>query len=108
MIGSHVLHGVAWASLRLLPPREALRITRTVARLLPRLDAGGAAVTAARLRGGTCLTRSVAVASRLEGASVTIGGAKTDGIFSAHAWVELEGKPLSGQTASTAVIVRLS
>lgn len=108
MIGSHALHGVAWATVRLLTPRKALRVTRFVAALLPTLDANEAAVAAARLRGGTCLTRSLAIASRLPGAAVTIGGSTETGAFSGHAWVELEGRPLSGQTVSEAVLARLS
>jgi len=108
MMGSHALHGFAWAAVRLLQPHEALRATRLAARVLPPLDAAEAATTARRLRGGTCLTRSIAVAARVRGASVTIGGAKEDGVFSGHAWVELEGQPLSGQTVSKAVLVRLT
>jgi hypothetical protein len=47
------------------------------------------------------------IASRVRGATLVIGGAKTVA-FSAHAWVEVEGRPLSGQTASTDVLVRLN
>jgi hypothetical protein len=108
MMGSHLVHGVAWFSTRILPLRAAMDVTRHLGRLLPPLEVQEAPIVASRLRGGTCLTRSIAIAARVPGTSVTIGGAKNAGSFAAHAWVELEGKPLSGQTASKVVLVRLS
>jgi hypothetical protein len=53
------------------------------------------------------LTKSIAIAARMPRSSVVIGGSKETGAFAAHAWVELEGRPLSGQTASNVVMVRL-
>lgn len=108
MIGSHALHGVAWFSVRFLPISTAMRVARDVARVLPPLDRDQAPSVVRRLRGGTCLSRSVAVAARLPGATVAIGGSKISGLFSAHAWVELEGRALSGQTVSNQVLVRLT
>lgn len=107
MIASHLLHGVAWVAVRTRPLSDAFRLTRRAAALLPTLDAHECVEVARRLRGGTCLTRSLTVAARTPGASVAIGGTKNDGVFSAHAWVELEGEPLSGQTTAAGVLVRI-
>ncbi len=107
MIASHLLHGVAWVAVHTRPLSEAFRVTRSVAAFLPTLDADASAEVARRLRGGTCLTRSLTVAARTPGASVAIGGTRTNGAFRAHAWVELEGEPLSGQTTAAGVLVRI-
>ncbi len=106
-MSSHVLHGVAWLSLRALSPLKAMSVTRFAGSFLPRLSKHEASDVAARLRGGTCLTRSMTIASRVRGASLVIGGEKKMGLR-AHAWVEVEGRPLSGQTTLTDVLVRLA
>jgi hypothetical protein len=108
MVASHALHGVAWLTTRWLPVHVAMRVTREAGSLLRPLGKDEATSVAKRLRGGTCLTRSMAVAARVPRSNVVIGGSKEKGAFGAHAWVELEGRPLSGQTASKVVMVRLS
>jgi hypothetical protein len=51
------------------------------------------------LPGSTCLTKSLALARllRKKGAAANVRiGVKTDPSFAAHAWVECDGKPVSG------------
>ena len=107
MIATHALHGFAWVALRCVSPPLAFRLTRDLGRLLPPLPASEIERATRRLRGGTCLTRSLTLAARIPGATVTIGGAKADGVFSAHAWVELEGTAVSGQTSADTILARL-
>lgn len=106
------LHTASRLALRFLRPGPALRLVSALGRLAPRLSRGEAQAYMVRLsRRGTCLSRSLAVASRLPGAKVMIGavpvgyramraafyGARGRDVLQAHAWVELDGRPLEGQ-----------
>lgn len=88
MIVDHFVHAVSCLAVRTLAPRVAKEIVSTLgARLRPLTVVEGERM-ACRLVGGTCLTRSIAVAARVPGARVVIGGRR--GVeFSAHAWVEV-------------------
>ena len=61
-----------------------------VGALLPRLSVDEGRIVAGRLRGGTCLTRSMTVAARVPSARVAIGARRERGTFGAHAWVEFD------------------
>jgi hypothetical protein len=91
------LHGLARISLRALPPGRAFEVVRAVARLLPAIERDeAAAVMADELAGsGTCLSRAIAVASRVRGGSVAIGVShRPPAPFRAHAWVLRMGRPV--------------
>lgn len=91
---SHLLHGFAFLSVRLLPPLRAQRALRAITSVLPPLSREESIGVLRRLRGGSCLTRSMTVAARLSGASVVIGIPRPRSRFGAHAWVEQDGRPL--------------
>jgi hypothetical protein len=57
-------------------------------------------------RQGTCLSRALAVAARLEGGEVVIG-VDARGAVMAHAWVEVEGRPLRAEDPRGGEIARL-
>ncbi len=94
MLLSHVLHGFTFLSVKLLAPMQAQRALNVVAAALPRLTREASGSVLVRLRGGSCLTRSMTVAARLAGASVVIGVPRPGNEFQAHAWVEQDGRPL--------------
>ncbi len=109
MMVDRLLHTVARVAVRLRPPLEAKRIVDAFGQLLPPLSPGKAMRVAHDLEGrGTCLTRALAVASRLRGSEVVLG---TDGPvaprFSAHAWVEHHGAMIGGAPAARYEITRL-
>jgi hypothetical protein len=109
MIVDRLLHTVARIAVRARPPLEAKRIVDAVGRLLPPLSLGTSMRVAQELGGrGSCLTRALAVSSRLPGSEVVLG---TDGVrdrdFSAHAWVEHDGTLVSGAPAARHEMVRL-
>jgi hypothetical protein len=110
MLGSHALHLVAWVALRARSPRTAMRIVDLAGRFLPALDdADAARRVASRLRGGTCLSRAMAVAARLPNAEVVIGvreGGARD--VDAHAWIELGREPIDPTQVAGAEIARLA
>jgi hypothetical protein len=108
MMGSHLLHGLVCASVRVLPLPSTLRLMRALGARLPSFTPAECGEVARHLRGGTCLTRALTLAARTPGAAVVIGGTKVHGAFAAHAWVEVEGTTISGHTASDQVLVRLS
>jgi hypothetical protein len=108
MLGSHALHFVAWVALRARPPKGAKRVVDLAARLLPELDAHAARAAASGLRGGTCLSRALAIAARVPGAEVVIGvreGASR--MVDAHAWVEVDHTPLDPSQVAGQEIARL-
>jgi hypothetical protein len=91
---THFVHLVARATLRWLSPLRAKSITDRIAALVPPLREPSDAQTAMQgLSGsGTCLTRALAVASRLAEAEVVIGLHPASKPFrTAHAWVESNG-----------------
>lgn len=108
MVLSHLLHSIAYVSVRLLPPIRAQRALARVAAALPQLNREQSTQALARLRGGSCLTRSMTVAARLPGASVVIGVPRPGYDFEAHAWVEHEGRALLVSDPKGAEIARFA
>jgi hypothetical protein len=103
------LHIVARAALRLRSPLATKRVTYAVARVLPALTPDEARREARALADagkGTCLSRSLCVASRLKGAEVIIGVGRGNS-FEAHAWVEWNGSPILDEQTITAEVARL-
>jgi hypothetical protein len=97
---NQLLHAVTRAALRVQGPRAAKRTLQSVAQFLPHYSTMREASHALEELGGTgtCLSRSLTVASRLHGAEVVIGvnprlGA---GLF-AHAWLKREDECLDSQ-----------
>jgi hypothetical protein len=85
------LHAVARVALRFQPPIAARRTVDRCGRWLGEFhgldEASDAALTLER--SGSCLSRSLAIASRLPGARVVIGAdPRWTARFTAHAWVE--------------------
>lgn len=111
MIREHFLHVVARAALRALPPLDAKRVVDAAAVPLgryPSLDRARAA--AGTLDGtGTCLSRALTVAARLDGARVVIGvePGRQISMLHAHAWVEIDGAPLRASDPRGEEIARL-
>ena len=94
---TRALHLLARAAVRLQPPLRAKRIVDTLGRVLRPLSGRDEARAHEVMLGlrGTCLTRALAIAARLPGASVVIEAGRRDA-FWAHAWVEYGGEPLAG------------
>ena len=112
MIGAYVLnqllHLGARVALRVAAPLRAKRIVDAAGRFLRPLSSEEASRVASQLerRRGTCLSRSLAVAARLPSSEVVIGSAMVPGQpFSAHAWVECDGKAI-GTTLGQREIAR--
>ena len=106
-VADHLLHAVAWVSLRAVPPQEAYTVVLRAGALLPqRRSTPAVRRAAARLRFGTCLSRAITVAARAPGSEVVIG-VSPPGAFSAHAWVELGGAPLNAEDPIGLEIARL-
>jgi hypothetical protein len=92
MIATHLLHAFVWTTVHVTSPRRAIVLGRAVGGMLPPLSVQQA--SRLNLRGGTCLTRALTVASRVRGARVAIGASTSSAGFRAHAWVETDGVPL--------------
>jgi hypothetical protein len=93
---TRALHALARISIRSARPARARAIVAAAARLLPRLDEERARRALRSLgRRGTCLSRALTIATRLEGARIAIGVHYSTGApLRAHAWVVLNGHPL--------------
>ena len=108
LLSTHALHLGARLVLRFLRPRVAITVVRQCGARLRPLDEGRSLLAARSLRRcGTCLSRSVTVASRLPGSEVAIGVGRDDNGVFAHAWVEVGGRPLSELDVMGEVIARL-
>ena len=103
-----VLHGIAWIAMHVQKPLAAKRTVDLVGRWMPRFRTVDEAREAANSldRQGTCLSRALAVAARLEGGEVVIG-VQAGGPVNAHAWVEVEGRPLRAADPRGGEIARL-
>jgi hypothetical protein len=97
----HTLHVVAYVALRKLPLRSAHRLVLQASSLVPARTPSHAP----RLRGGTCLSRALAISARIPRSDVVIG-VSTPGAFNAHAWVEIDGKPVAGTVPHGTEIAR--
>jgi hypothetical protein len=86
-----------------------MRVVCAAGRLLPAFeDAAHARSAASRLRGGTCLSRALAIAARLPNSEVVIGvreGAVRE--IDAHAWVESNREPIDPSQVAGEEIARL-
>lgn len=109
MLMTHVLHLVAWVSLRAQRPLHAKRVVDCVGRWMGPVGDEEARWLADQLDGyGTCLSRAFALASRVPRSEVVIGIPSFSGsAFAAHAWVELDGRPLRKDDAAGPEIARL-
>jgi hypothetical protein len=103
----HVLHAVAYVSIRLLPPQRAHAFVVRAGSFLPQRRSVDAVRRAAgRLRSGTCLSRALTISARAPGSEVVIGVGRPSEL-NAHAWVELDGVPLRPSDPRGAEIARL-
>jgi hypothetical protein len=96
--------------LRVCKPLLAHAILVRIGGLLPPLRTPEEARLAARrmAKRGSCLSRSLAIASRASAAEVVIAIApKENTAVFAHAWVEMDGAPLEDSEAFGTVIARL-
>lgn len=110
MIADAAFHRVVWLLLHVLPFRHARTAAARIGSLLPELHTVEEARALARsiAHRGTCLSRSMTIASRTPSASLVIGVQPRPGspLF-AHAWVEMDGKPLDATEPAGEVIARL-
>ncbi|SRR6266511_2369185 len=116
----HLLNLVAFVGLRYRSPTQAQRWVAKLGRLGPELGSKAEAMSALEGLGsfGSCLSRSLSVASRCPGAHVVIGvtrpstdqacrGTQLESAIRAHAWVELDGTPLYPEPENWAEIARV-
>jgi hypothetical protein len=92
-----VLHCVARIALRCTSPVGAKRLVDAIGRRLrPHEGIPKAQEALRRLAGrGTCLSQSLTVAARLDGADVVIGvDPRRSAQLAGHAWIEVNGVPL--------------
>jgi hypothetical protein len=102
VLTTRVLHRAARLALRVQSPLAARRTVARLGSLLrPFADADEArAAGESLMRGGTCLSRSLAVAARLPGSSVVIGvDVWRSARMSAHAWVQMGARTVYPQDA---------
>lgn len=106
-----LLHVVARILLRALPPLTTHAALTRLGQLLPRRHSPEQVRRAVvRLRGhGTCLSRSLAIAARTRGVDVVIGVERPGpSTIVAHAWLEMEGRPIPPDDSRGTEIARLS
>jgi hypothetical protein len=105
-----MLNLTARVLIRLFPPVTAHAMMRQIGRLMPprnTLEELGRAVSELDGR-GSCLSRSLAIAARAPRADVVIGVRPEGGAgLHAHAWVEVDGRPLHPLDPSGEEIARL-
>jgi hypothetical protein len=90
-----VLHVAARIAIRLWPPIRAKRRIDAIGSVLRPFTVDEATARYRKLKGGTCLSRALAIASRMPGAEVVIGATSARGsMMNAHAWIEAAGKPI--------------
>ena len=116
-----MFHLVSRVALKVAAPQTAFRLMSWLGRTKPLTAAGAAAYTRRLGSSGTCLSRSISIASRLADARIAIGvmslrdrpvsgvagGLEGWQVMRAHAWVELDGAPLTGHEASGTIIGHL-
>lgn len=104
-----VLHLLARALLRAVSPMRARSILVGVGALFPAPRPSELRDAAERLsRRGTCLSRALALSARTPASEVVIGVDLRPGAeLSAHAWLEVEGKPLNPLDPAGTEIARL-
>ena len=104
-----VLHSMARLLLRFSSPGRAHELLGRVGALLPpHADRGELLRARARLRHGTCLSRSLALAARAPQADLVIGVTSgPNSPMSAHAWLELSGEPIDPSDVAGSEIARI-
>lgn len=100
MISHHFVHGLAALTVHTIGRRRfglerSVRMMRQVGTFLRPLDVAEAVEMLGHLRGGSCLTRSLAIIARFPEGELVVGvrGGST-AHFSAHAWVTYRGIPI--------------
>ncbi|MGD0677648.1 MAG: lasso peptide biosynthesis B2 protein [Polyangiaceae bacterium] len=102
---------IAYTMLRFRPLPGVHALLARIGSHLPELGTVAEARRAARglARYGTCLTRSLAVAARAPTADVVIAvDPRAGSPLFAHAWVEIDGKPIESTEVTGTVIARLA
>lgn len=111
MLWTHALHALARCALRLQTPRDARKTVLRVGQLLPPLNEAQLRRVARKLDpAGTCLSRALTLAARMKGSEVVIGvdpRRPTATPLFAHAWVEIDGRPLRLDDRQGVEVVRL-
>ncbi len=109
MIRAYVMNAVSLAALRFLSPLRAAGLVARLARVVPAIEEAKLAATIGGLRGGTCLSRSMAIAALSERAEVVIGvPPPEEPNWTAHAWVEVDRVPVLASEVRGAAITRFS
>jgi hypothetical protein len=106
-----LLHAAAMISVRTMSPRRAHAVIGRLGRLLQPFSSVREAHEALAVLGerGTCLSRAVALSSRMRGAMLVIGvDPRRSGPMASHAWVEWRGAVLSPPADGIEEIARLS
>lgn len=102
------LHLLTRVALRVTSPSKAFAFVARVARPLSRIEPNHGALSRLGSR-GSCLSRSITLASRMQGARVAVGvkksgyravaatrfGLRGRDAISAHAWIEVNGSPIN-------------
>lgn len=110
MTADRLLNLAARVLLRTCTPLTARAILLGVGRFLPQRRTRAEVLDAASRLGaaGTCLSRALTLSARAPGATVVIGVRPEPGrSLLAHAWIEIDGQPLSPVDPLGAEIVRL-
>jgi hypothetical protein len=104
-----LLHLVARVLVRVQQPLRAKRSMDALGRIFPHHSGSAAArLAAARLRGGTCLTRALTISARTPGSCVALAvWHPSERKLLAHAWVEVNGQALCEGDTVGEVIARL-
>ncbi len=106
----HAWHAVCWTAVKTLRPQTAAWLAGLLGGHLRTWSEDEAIRVSRAMRGGTCLSRALAVASRMVNARVAIGAQPyaTRIRFVAHAWVEVNGVPLIEEEVTGPAIAYLS
>ncbi len=91
-------------------PANAHAVLRHLGAILPRRDTPDSVRTATRRlrRRGSCLSRSLAIAARAPSSQVVIGvNLRATAALEAHAWLEIDGKPVDPDDPQGREIARL-
>jgi hypothetical protein len=110
MITDELLHVAARILLRTCAPLTAHAVLSRVGRLFPQRRTPEEVERAASTLSsrGTCLSRTLALAATAPGAEVVIGVQPGGGrAVSAHAWIEIDGRPLHSDHPLGQEIARL-
>jgi hypothetical protein len=104
-----LMHLLARTLLRIVSPMRARSIMMGVGALFPAATPSELRRASERLsKRGTCLSRALALSARTPASEVVIGVHLLPGAeLSAHAWLEIDGKPFDALAPAGAEIARL-